>query len=57
MKALFIPEGESYSIELVSESAEDRENLIKYWDNACMSVSCEEWREMSDEAKEGDTGK
>jgi hypothetical protein len=51
MKALFIPEGDSYAIELVAESQEDRENLLKYWNNDSMSVSCEEWREMSDEAK------
>jgi hypothetical protein len=49
MKVLFIPEGESFSIELVSESTQDRENLIKYWVHQTMSVSCEEWREMADE--------
>lgn len=50
MKALFIPEGESFSIELIAETQEDRENLIKYWNNQSLSVSCEEWREMSTEA-------
>lgn len=52
MKALFIPEDDSYSIELVAESPEDRENLLKYWGSASMSVSCEEWREMSDDARD-----
>lgn len=51
MKALFIPEGESYSIELVAESQDERETLIKHWNNERVSVSCEEWREMSDEAQ------
>ena len=51
MKALFIPEGESYSIELIAESQEERENLIKYWNNESMSVSCEEWRELSKDAE------
>jgi hypothetical protein len=50
MKALFISEGDSYIIELLSESQEERETLIKYWNNESMSVSCEEWREMSGEA-------
>jgi hypothetical protein len=50
VRALFIPEGEAYSIELLAESQEERETLIKYWNNDRFSVSCEEWREMSDEA-------
>ena len=50
MKALFIPEGDSYSIELLAESQEERETLLKYWNCESMAVSCEEWREMSDEA-------
>lgn len=50
MKALFIPEGDSYSIELLAETHAERETLIKYWNNDSMSVSCEEWREMSGEA-------
>lgn len=50
MKALFIPEGDSYSIELLAESQDERESLIRYWNNDRMSVSCEEWREMSSEA-------
>lgn len=54
MKALFIPEGDSYSIELLSENRDERETLLKYWNNESMSVSCEEWREMSDEAKSSD---
>lgn len=52
MKALFIPDGDSYSIELVAETQEDRENLRNYWVHDSMSVSCEEWRELSDEAHE-----
>ena len=51
MKALFIPEGDSYSIELIAESQDERETLIKYWGNQSMSVSCEEWREMSRDAQ------
>ena len=50
MKALFIPEGDSYSIELLAETPTERETLIKYWNNESMSVTCEEWREMSAEA-------
>lgn len=52
MRALFIPEGDSYSIELLAETQDERETLIKYWNNESMSVSCEEWREMSTEAKQ-----
>lgn len=54
MKALFIPEGDSWSIELLAESQDERETLIKYWSNDRFSVSCEEWREMSGEAKSDD---
>ena len=52
MKALFIPEGDSYSIELLAENQEERELLMRYWNNDSMSISCEEWREMSGEANE-----
>jgi hypothetical protein len=47
MKAIFIPNDDSFEIELVAESQEDRENLLKFWNNEQMAVSCEEWREMS----------
>ncbi len=51
MRALFVPEGDSYSIELLAETQDEREDLIKYWNNDSMSVSCEEWREMFNDAK------
>jgi len=50
VKALFIPEDDSYSIELIAESQDERETLIKYWNHERMSITCEEWREMSGEA-------
>jgi hypothetical protein len=50
MKAICMPEDESYRIELIAESQEERETLIRYWKNGRISVSCEEWREMSDDA-------
>jgi len=51
VKALFIPEGDSYSVELLAESQEDRETLIKCWNHDSFSLTCEEWREMSTDAQ------
>jgi hypothetical protein len=51
VKCLFIPQGDSYTIELISESQTEREMLLKYWNNDSFGVTCEEWREMSDEVK------
>lgn len=51
MKALFFKDGGDMHIELISENQEEREQLIKHWEFESMSVSCEEWREQSDEAK------
>lgn len=47
MKALFIPEGESFSIELIPETPEEQCDLVMYWEHDSMSISCEEWREIS----------
>lgn len=51
MKALFIPDGRSFSIELLAETQEERDNLVMYYNHESMSVSCEEWRELCDRSK------
>jgi hypothetical protein len=47
VKALFIPDGDSYSIELIAETQEEREALLKYWNCDSMAVTCEEWRDLA----------
>lgn len=47
MKALFIPSGESFSIELIPESPEETADLVMYWEHESFSISCEEWRELT----------
>lgn len=47
MHALFIPEGESFSIELIPDTQEETDALSMYWDFEKMSVSCEIWRELA----------
>ena len=48
MRALFIPEEKSYSIELIADTQEERELLLKYWNCESFSVTCEEWREAAE---------
>ena len=47
MKALFNLEDGDVHIELISESQEEREFLLKMYANDSMAVSCEEWREAA----------
>src|SRR5580658_9863171 len=47
MKAVLVPDRGRYSIELITETPDEREELIGFWINDMLGyVTCEEFREV-----------